>query len=74
MADNFDFAALAKSWQQQVTPAEEAPTSADLAQASQRQREHRSRTVPERRFALTLARHQKVTCTPRLNRRPASET
>ncbi|MGP9802740.1 hypothetical protein [Rheinheimera sp. NSM] len=41
MADNFDFAALAKSWQQQVTPAEEAPTSADLAQASQRQREQK---------------------------------
>jgi len=40
MADNFDFAALTKSWQQQ--PVEETPPgAADLAQASQRQREQK---------------------------------
>lgn len=41
MADNFDFATLAKSWQQQPTPTEAAPTAQDLALASQRQRQQR---------------------------------
>ena len=41
MADNFDFAALAKSWQQQPVPQETPPSVADLAQASQRQREQK---------------------------------
>ena len=41
MADNFDFAALAKSWQQQPVPQETPPSAADLAQASQRQREQK---------------------------------
>ncbi|SNY49135.1 hypothetical protein SAMN06297280_1265 [Arsukibacterium tuosuense] len=38
MADNFDFSALAKSWQQQPVAKETPPNAADLAQASQRQR------------------------------------
>jgi hypothetical protein len=38
MADNFDLAALAKSWQQQPLAEETPPNAADLAQASQRQR------------------------------------
>ena len=41
MADNFDFAALAKSWQQQPVGQETPPSAADLAQASQRQREQK---------------------------------
>ena len=41
MADNFDFAALAKSWQQQDTPAETMPGKADLAQAHQRQHQQK---------------------------------
>lgn len=41
MADNFDFAALTKSWQQQATPNEPAPSAADLTQASQRQQRQR---------------------------------
>lgn len=41
MADNFDFAALAKSWQQQPVTQETPPSVADLAQASQRQREQK---------------------------------
>ncbi|HEX5793714.1 MAG TPA: hypothetical protein VFY01_10590, partial [Rheinheimera sp.] len=41
MADNFDFAALAKSWQQQPVAQETPPDAADLAQASQRQREQK---------------------------------
>lgn len=41
MADNFDFAALAKSWQQQATPTEQAPSAQDLAQANQRQKQQR---------------------------------
>ena len=41
MADNFDFAALAKSWQQQPVTQERPPSAADLAQASQRQREQK---------------------------------
>ena len=41
MADNFDFAALAKSWQQQAVAEETLPSAADLAQASQRQREQK---------------------------------
>jgi len=38
MADNVDFAALAKSWQQQTTPQEQAPSAEDLAKANQRQK------------------------------------
>lgn len=41
MADNFDFAALAKSWQQQPTATELPPNSADLTQAKQRQAEQK---------------------------------
>ncbi|WP_166838338.1 hypothetical protein [Rheinheimera pleomorphica] len=41
MADNFDFAALAKSWQQQPMSEETPPSAADLAEASQRQREQK---------------------------------
>lgn len=41
MADNFDFAALTKSWQQQPVTEEMLPEAADLAQASQRQREQK---------------------------------
>lgn len=41
MADNFDFAALAKSWQQQPVADEALPGAADLAQANQRQREQK---------------------------------
>ena len=41
MADNFDFAALTKSWQQQTVAEEAPPSAADLAQASQRQREQK---------------------------------
>ena len=41
MADNFDFAALTKSWQQQATQNEPAPSAADLTQASQRQQRQR---------------------------------
>ncbi|MAD73347.1 MAG: hypothetical protein CML20_00850 [Rheinheimera sp.] len=41
MTDNFDFAALAKSWQQQVTPADTLPGEADLAQARQRQHQQK---------------------------------
>lgn len=41
MADNFDFAALAKSWQQQPTATEAPPTAADLSQAKQRQTEQK---------------------------------
>tara|TARA_R110002126_G_scaffold12196_28_gene53294 strand:+ start:3152 stop:3754 length:603 start_codon:yes stop_codon:yes gene_type:complete len=41
MADNFDFAALAKSWQQQPVAQETPPGEADLARASQRQREQK---------------------------------
>jgi len=41
MADNFDFAALAKSWQQQTTPIEQAPSAKDLAKARQRQKQQR---------------------------------
>ena len=37
MADNFDFAALTKSWQQQNTPTEQLPQAADLNLAKQRQ-------------------------------------
>lgn len=41
MADNFDFAALAKSWQQQATPIEQTPSAEDLAKAGQRQKQQR---------------------------------
>ncbi len=53
MADNFDFAALAKSWQQQ--PTETAPNAADLAQASQRQRRQRLLMYSEWLGALVMA-------------------
>ncbi len=41
MVDNFDFAALTKSWQQQPTATEAPPTAADLSQAKQRQTEQK---------------------------------
>lgn len=41
MADNFDFAALTKSWQQHPTSTEALPNIADLAQAKQRQTEQK---------------------------------
>jgi len=41
MADNFDFAALAKSWQQQPTATEQPPNAADLLVAKQRQTEQK---------------------------------
>lgn len=41
MADNVDFAALAKSWQQQATPQEQTPSAEDLAKANQRQKRQR---------------------------------
>jgi hypothetical protein len=41
MADDFDFTALAKSWQQQPTATEAPPTAADLSQAKQRQTEQK---------------------------------
>jgi hypothetical protein len=41
MADDFDFTALAKSWQQQPTATELPPNSADLTQAKQRQAEQK---------------------------------
>ncbi|GHG59201.1 hypothetical protein GCM10010919_01540 [Alishewanella longhuensis] len=41
MADNFDFAALTKSWQQQTTPNEQVPSAEDLTRASQRQQQQR---------------------------------
>lgn len=39
MNNEFDFAALSKSWQQQPVAAATAPTAADLTQARQRQRQ-----------------------------------
>lgn len=41
MADNFDFAALSKSWQQQPTSAECPPDVADLTLARQRQQKQK---------------------------------
>ncbi len=41
MADNFDFTALTKSWQQYPTSTEALPNIADLAQAKQRQTEQK---------------------------------
>ena len=41
MGDNFDFAELAKSWQQHTVAEEAPPSVADLAQAGQRQREQK---------------------------------
>jgi hypothetical protein len=41
MADNFDFAALAKSWQQQPTATEPPPDASDLLVAKQRQTEQK---------------------------------
>ncbi|MBV2130349.1 hypothetical protein [Arsukibacterium indicum] len=55
MADNFDFSALAKSWQQQVTPAENMPDEADLARARQRQREQKLLMLGEWLGAVVMA-------------------
>lgn len=55
MADNFDFAALAKSWQQQPVAQEAPPSAADLAQASQRQREQKLLMYAEWFGALIMA-------------------
>ena len=55
MADNFDFAALAKSWQQQPIVTETPPDAADLAQASQRQREQKLLMYAEWLGALVMA-------------------
>jgi len=55
MADNFDFAALAKSWQQQTTPAENMPGEADLARARQRQRQQKLLMLGEWLGALVMA-------------------
>jgi hypothetical protein len=54
MADNFDFAALAKSWQQQPIVTE-TPDAADLAQANQRQREQQLLMYAEWLGALIMA-------------------
>jgi hypothetical protein len=55
MVDNFDFAALAKSWQQQTVAEEAPPSAADLAQASQRQREQKLLMYAEWLGALIMA-------------------
>ena len=55
MADNFDFAALAKSWQQQPVVEDTPPSAADLAQASQRQREQKLLMYGEWLGALIMA-------------------
>lgn len=55
MADNFDFAALAKSWQQQTVAEEAPPSAADLTQASQRQREQKLLMYAEWLGALIMA-------------------
>ena len=55
MADNFDFAALAKCWQQQPVVEETPPSAADLAQASQRQREQKLLMYAEWLGALIMA-------------------
>ena len=55
MADNFDFAALAKSWQQQATPVENMPGEADLAGARQRQRQQKLLMLGEWLSALVMA-------------------
>lgn len=55
MADNFDFAALTKSWQQQPIVTETPPDAADLAQASQRQREQKLLMYAEWLGALVMA-------------------
>ena len=55
MADNLDFAALAKSWQQQPVPQETPPSVADLAQANQRQREQKLLMYTEWLGALIMA-------------------
>ncbi|WP_019677549.1 hypothetical protein [Arsukibacterium perlucidum] len=54
MADNFDFAALAKSWQQQPVVEDTPPSAADLAQASQRQREQKLLMYAEWLGALVM--------------------
>lgn len=41
MADDFDFEALTKKWQQQQAPTDATPGADDLAQASRRQRKQR---------------------------------
>lgn len=55
MADNFDFAALAKSWQQQATAAEKMPGEADLARARQRQHQQKLLMLGEWLGALVMA-------------------
>src|SRR5690606_2480016 len=55
MADNFDFAALAKSWQQQPIVTETSPDAADLAQANQRQREQKLLMYTEWLGAVIMA-------------------
>jgi hypothetical protein len=55
MVDNFDFAALAKSWQQQTVAEEAPPSAADLAQASQRQREQKLLMYSEWLGAVIMA-------------------
>ena len=55
MTDDFDFKALAKSWQQQQTPKEHAPSVDDLAQASKRQRRQRTLMYGEWLGALVMA-------------------
>ena len=55
MADNFDFAALTKSWQQQPVTEETLPGAADLAQASQRQREQKLLMYSEWLGALIMS-------------------
>lgn len=54
MADNFDFAALTKSWQQQATPNDLVPSAADLTQASQRQQRQRFMMYGEWLGALVM--------------------
>lgn len=55
MVDNFDFAALTKSWQQQPTPTETTPGAEDLAHASQRQRQQRLLMYGEWLGAVVMA-------------------
>lgn len=54
MADDFDFEALAKRWQQQQTPADVTPGAEDLAQASRRQRKQRALMYVEWLGALVM--------------------
>jgi hypothetical protein len=54
MADNFDFAALTKNWQQQDTPTENMPGKADLIQARQRQYQQKLLMLGEWLGALVM--------------------